>query len=383
MDERKNRIEELEKNKVDSQKALDSLCISFGETLLGRLKTDSGGIKDAVDYLAMQKDIEASNTAINETQEKVGKLHRINDKINENQVEKREREDELEVHFRKLGKALMEDTSGSYSDFTASYRIQFDSLVTKVDSLEKRSADLDQNQSGNVFTWIGKNAQSLVNKSFLTRAQENLEQLYEKAGESFFTREVDSNSIAGSIFEENRTSASIAACASQIESAKIRIESLSKDIVSMEDEKREITDSFGVDGSPQKRIASLKNNIAHVKEDLAVLYRRIGAQAALPSMSIESTQESRELIETLRAPEDEQVIEKISQHADIINEYTKKISKLGASIDIDNEMASIDKRRKSIDEKKERIAEIEKQITVLEEGIHDSEKYIEDLRKLL
>jgi ATP phosphoribosyltransferase regulatory subunit HisZ len=78
--------------------------------------------------------------------------------------------------FRKLGKALLENSA--YDNYTSLFREQADALAAKLESLETRIGELDNKEGGNVFSWIGKSAQGLVLRSFLSKAQESQEQHY-------------------------------------------------------------------------------------------------------------------------------------------------------------------------------------------------------------
>ena len=381
MDERKRQIEQLEKNKQENRFSLDSLLERFGESLLSRVEDGNGDYEVVAEYCRLQNDVADSNTAIHDVEEQIRRLRELEDKIEQKEQEDKERAKDLSGVYRKLGKALLEDTTGAYTDLTAPFRSQAEALITKVDSLENRFTELDQKDGSNVFAWIGKSAQGLVLRSFLTKAQENLDQLYRSAGERCCRQEKTDESGEG--FEGNEASPDMAALKEEVRKALNEIRILSEELLKLREEKRAINSGFSVDGNPLKQIQSLKNHIGRIKENLRVLYRNFGAQAASTDSTADLLPELKQFIDSLIAPDDKEVLDNAARLNRAIQDDEAMIGRLRASLAIDEEKAKIEKCRKSIDDKKVRIVEAEKAIADLEDDIKDSEKNIEELQKLL
>ena len=190
MDDRKKRIDDLMKNSKESRISLDVLLESFGEKLYSRTNdhNESAAVFDDINqYKAFLQDIADSNASIIKIEEKNRRFKELEEAIERKEAGEKERLKEMAGVNRRLGKALLENSS--YDDFTSLFREQADALKAKLESLETRIGELDNKEGGNVFSWIGKSAQGLVLKSFLSKAQENREQLYLTVGERYGNRD--------------------------------------------------------------------------------------------------------------------------------------------------------------------------------------------------
>jgi ribonucleotide reductase alpha subunit len=163
-----------------------------------------------------------------------------------------------------------------------------------------------------------------------------------------------------------------------IEQKRAESRSLLLDITEIKEEKRTISGSFDTEGGPLKRIQILKNNIARMRDELKVLYRRIGTEAA----SINGAGR-REIIDSFILSEDRETLDSAAQTSQSIQDDDAAIKRLQASLDIDDEKEKIEKYRKMIQEKRMKIAQAEKSITEFEDDIRVSESNIEKLQKLL
>jgi chromosome segregation ATPase len=296
--------------------------------------------------------------------------------------------------YCKLGKLMLDSAEGgasggapggasSVTDFCAPYRDQAEALLTKVRSLEDRLSGLEQKEGGNVFTWIGNSAQTLVLRSFLTKALENLASLRRNLGERYSLRDTGRDGETG----EGGVSPEINETCGEIELKQSELKVLSRDLADLREEKQQLTAVFEADGSPARKIQSLRKNIADVRDELKVLYRRAGAEAASMNAGVNAEDNCSpgygEFIASLVLPEDRETLDKAAGIGLSIQNDEKTISRLQASLAIDEERAKIEKYRKMILEKKDRIAMAEKNIAEYEEGITDCENYIEKLRELL
>jgi len=368
MDDRKKRIDDFEREKQEVRVSLNTLLENFGESLYSRTKDMQVNFDDIGQYKDYLNSIAATNTAIGKVEEKNRRFRELEETIERKEHEEKERTRETAVLYRRLGKALLENSA--YNDFTSLFREQADALSSKLESLENRIRELEVKDGGNVFTWIGKSAQGLVLKSFLSKAQESQEQLYYNVGERFSERELggEEGDIASLKDEINKL----------LEVSRAAMEELS----ALKDEKRMISAGFGIDGTPQKQIQNLKNRITEIRESLRNLYRNFGAQAA-GIMDAEILPERKYFIDTIVTAEDAEIIGRAVKMNQSIIEYESTIGKLTASLAIDEENAKIEKIQRSIMEKNNRIDELKKAIEDLEESVRDSQTYIQELKKQL
>ena len=368
MDDRKKRIDELERAKQESRASLDTLLENFGENLYTRTKDMQVDFEDIILYNVYLKDIVESNSSIAKVEEKNRRFRELEETIEFKEQEEKERSKELEGIHKRLGKALLENKA--YDDFTSLFREQADALSSKLESLESRIKELENKDGGNVFSWIGKSAQGLVLRSFLSKAQESQEQLYLNVGERYSDRE--------SSGEEEE----VWSLRQEIEKVRAVSRAALGDMTMLRDEKRLISAGFGIEGNPQKQIQNLKNHIGQIREELRNLYRNFGAQAC-GVMDAEIAPERKYFIDTIVTAEDGEIISRAVKLNQSISEYDKGIGKLRASLAIDDENLKIEKYRKSIEEKQGRITEFEKAIADLQDSVQESETKIQELQKQL
>jgi len=379
MDDRKKQISELEQRKREQIVSLDALLIRLGEALLGRV-SDSAQENDPAFgepalFKRLKNDIADSETAIQAVEVQIRRFRELEDSITAKEQEEAVGSKELAVVYGKLGRQLLDaaanagENGGGYADFCAPYRDQSEALLTKVLSLEERVAGLEEKGGGNVFTWIGKNTQGLVLRSFLTRAQENLEQLRRNVGERY------SRADAGEADSAPPETAAIEDLCAEIEQKRTQARALSQELAELREERRTISGSFYDEGDPLKQIQTLKNHIAHIRDDLKALYRRIGAEAA----SVDGI-ERRQVIASLVTSDDKEILDNAVRINRLIHDDDTAIEKLQASLAIDEEKTKIEKYRKMIQDKKDKIAQAEKSIMEYEENIRVSEAAIEKLQ---
>jgi len=366
MDDRKKRIDELIKNTEECRASLDALLEKFGENLFIRTKEMQTGFEDINQYKTYLQDIADSNESINKIEEKNRRYKELEETIDSKELEEKERTKEIAFIFRRFGKALLENPN--YDDYTSLFKEQADALKTKLDSLETRISELDNKEGGNVFTWIGKSAQGLVLKSFLSKAQESQEQLYSNIGERYSGRQTKGADEVSVINDE-------------IEVLRAISKSAQDEISALKDEKRIITASFGIEGNPQKQIQSVKSHINRVNEALCAMYRKFGLQTT--GIDEDITPERKYFIDTIVTAEDGEVISRAVRLNQSKIDNERAIEKLRASLAIDEEKSKIDKYKKSIEDKKNKINDFKKGIADLEDSVSDSEKYIRELEKQL
>ena len=368
MDDRKKRIDDLQKNNQENRDSLDTLLENFGENLYSRTKDISLDFEDINQYKVYLQDIAESNVSIGKIEEKNRRFNELEEAIEIKEEEEKERAKEMAGIYRRLGKALLNNPA--YDDYTSLFKEQADALTSKLESLETRIGELDNKEGSNVFSWIGKSAQGLVLKSFLSKAQESQEQLYHNVGERYSGRD--------SVAQDD----DVAIILREINALRGVSHSAQDEISVLKDEKRMISAGFGIDGNPQKQIQSVKNHIDQVRGSLRSLYRNFGAQAS-GIMDGEIAPERKYFIDTIVTAEDGEIIGRAVRLNQLIIDNEKAIGKLKASLAIDDENAKIEKYKRSIEEKKGRIDDLEKSIADLEESVRESENSISELQKQL
>jgi len=368
MDDRKKRIDDLIRNNEENHSSLSTLLENFGQNLYARTKDVNANFEDIDRYNDLLRDIAESNAAIGKIEEKNRRYKELEDAIEAKEKEERERDKEMDGIFRRLGKALLENSA--YDDYTSLFKEQADALSAKLESLETRIGELDNKEGGNVFSWIGKSAQGLVLKSFLSKAQDNREQLFHEIGERYSNRD--------SVSEDDE----IAVIRAEIDNLRDISKTAIDEIAILKDEKREISAGFGIDGNPQKQIQSVKNHINEVEETLRSLYKNFGAQAA-GIMDDDIAPERKYFIDTIVTAEDGESIGRAVRLNQSIFDNEKAIAKLRASLAIDEERTKIEKSLRSIEDKKSKIKDLENDISDLEGSVRECEAYIQELQKQL
>ena len=399
MDDRKKQISELERRKKEQAIHLDLLLSRFGETLFSRIadspQEDVSTFGELSDYRRFQDDIAASETSIQAVEEQTRRFKELEEGIGAREREESTFLRDLALMHGSLGRLLLDGANNT--EFCAPYREQAEALLSKIESLEDRLATLEQREGGNVFTWIGKSAQGLVLRSFLTKAQENLEQLRRTVGEQY-SRDTNRLPDGGEQFGLPREGLETERLCIEIIQKREELRALSQDLETLREEKRKISGSFSAEGGPLRQIQSLKKHIARIRDELKTLYRRIGAEAASvndagnnttaePSAGAKpgrgSPPERREILGTFIDAEDQETLDSAARINRSIHSAEAEIEKLKASLAIDDEKAKIEKFRRMILDKKNKIAQAEKSIAEFEAGIRDSETTIEKLQNLL
>ena len=391
MDERKKKIAELEKLVKDNQVSLDVLLEKLGKALLCKPEiadadkgtfSDPGIFNDIDEYRRLNKEIDDSEASIKEVEAHIAQLRELEQDIEAGEQEEGAQARELSGFYSKLGKLVLEDPA--LDDFSASYRTQADALVPKVKSLEDRLVELTgQTEGGNVFTWIGKSAQGMVLRSFLTKSLDNLERLYRNAGEQFCRLKSEN-------YRVDTDSADIIDLGNEIEKNKEISASLANGLRKLREERRLIDNEFSSSGGPLKQIQGLKKNISHTQEMLKALYLHFGLVTTGGLNAAGEAQEKPGGRKKRTSPllhlfseSEQKILDEINGLRELIQNEKTLIEKLQASLDIDEEREKIEKYHRSISEKKLRIKEAEQSIADFESRIHSAEKHIEELQQLL
>ena len=388
MDDRKKQIGELEKFKKSNQASLNVLLEGLGKTLLNRPEISGEDNKNFSDpvlcqdidkYRQLQKEIVDSEASIQDVEIQIARLRELEEDIESREQELTAQAKKQSDYYAQLGKLVLEDPG--LDDFSSPYRMQADTLVPKIKSLEERLGDLtNPGGGGNVFSWIGKSAQSMVLRSFLTKSLDSLERLYRNTGEQFFRYKTENPSV------EKTLGIEIIDVGNEIEKSKGRSADMTEELGKFREERRLIDDQFNASGGALKQIQGLKKTISTAQDNLKTLYLHFGIIVAGDGQKQEKPASSKKRnanFTSLITESDQKILDEILRLRQSIQEDEAAIEKLTASLAIDEEWETIEKFRRSIDDKKARIAEAEQNIAELESRIKSSEMHIEELKKLL
>jgi hypothetical protein len=329
---------------------------------------------------------------------------KLDESIEIREREANDAEKDLRALHTRLGRLVLEADDKFCKDFCAPYREQNDALLAKVLSFEERLDELEKKEGGNVFTWIGKNAQGIVLRSFHTKAKESLEQLRRTAGEHYSRRTLELQK-EGLKDEDNLPvyNAEIEQVHEQAEIRRSDFSSLTEEVLAFKEERRQITGSYSSEGGPAKYIVSLSARIDVVKGELKALHKRVGALAALPEAALcqgwqkhfsqgtadeksensedpKYTKEKKSFIETFILQDDREMLDNAMHIYKTIQESDASIAKLRASLAIDDEKAKIEKIQRLITDQRDKIEKAEKNIACFEEEIKTAQSVIEKLK---
>ena len=378
MDERKNIIRELEEKKNADTEERNRLLEALGETLIKRIgetepfteKADgsSGDTPGTVleEYRLIQKEVAVSTEIIKSLEADTQKLKEVETEISEKEKEKTRVEKELEEAAGTLGKQLLPDPE--FQDLAGSSKQQEEDLLVKIEELEKKLDDLGEQGKG-FLAWLGKNAQMVMSKNLLQRNRSSLQRLYRSVGEKFLSMDQE-KSLDGEAAQTLETAREL----------KERINSLGRNLAELKAERKRITDIFGIEGSPARRISGIEKRISHIKLGLPGVYLRFGTLAA---ENAGQKAPWRKTLSSFIKDNESEIIEKAEVLNTRIAERDLRIKKINASMNIDKKKAEIEKLNKAIEGQKEKITFAKEAISGYESQIAESEQQIEELETFL
>ena len=365
MDERKSIIRELEEKKRTDTESRNRLLEGLGQALIQRMEEDGsfsesiGGI--LAEYRGLQNEIADSAETIKSLEAESLRLKDLDDNISAKEGETSRLTKEFAEACTRLGNALL--GVNGLGGFADSYRQQEETLLAKIEEQEQKTRELEEREGG-VLAWLGKSAQMAVAKALVLKNRSALQKVYRGAGEQFF------------ISKPNETlDGEAAEAAMNAEDIKRHLDSLADDLVVLKGERRKLTDAFGTEGSPAKRISGLQKRIMSIKDEFPGLYLRLGSLAA--------KSEGREALAPVLNEEDKAALERAAFHQGMAEERELKIKKVKASISIDNEKAEIEKIKKAIANQRQKIAAANGEIAIMEKQIEEAEHTIEELNTFL
>jgi chromosome segregation ATPase len=364
MDERKKTIKDLEDQKKADLASMDALLIRLGESLLPRMR------EEVSEYRVLLQDKSDSGESIKAAEADIARLKQLEEDIRKGEQDSSEQSKGISRLYTRIGELVL--LNPEFEEFAAPYRVQAETLMPKIQSLESRLEVLDGQENPNVFAWIGKNAQGMVLRTFLSKNKNNLQRIFFAAGEKYvqgvdvFASEEATPVIA---------SAPVLETLDEIGASRKLQAAVQARLVLLREERRRITDAFTPDGGPVKKIQSLERHIAGVQEQLRALFLRYGKLA--------SEQPEQPSITPLLESGERELLDRIAVLKSTVAENERRIEKLKASLAIDEEKARIDKMGRSIADHRRRIAESENTIGDLTAQIEEANARIEELSKVL
>ena len=369
MDERRNRIRDLETKKSSDNKTRNQLLEGLGEVLFRRIGDQEPFTHDAVDvpgtiltdYRKIQKEIDESQELITTLEKEVLRLKELEETISTREEEKSKFEEELEEVHAGLGKALLEDPG--FLDATEIVKRQEEALLDRINEHELKLDELEKREGG-ILAWLGKSAQMTVSKTVLAKNRSALKQLYRTTGEKFLFSKTN-ETLEGEC----------ASTARKVMELRDNLSSLGEDLSGLKGERRKIGEIFGAEGSPSKRIQGLEKHITHVKGKFPDVHLRMGFLAA--------DEKGKELLSSFLSEEDKPVLEKADFFKSQIVQSDLEIEKIKAMMTIDSEKEAIEKMQKAIRGQQQKIAIAEENIADFEKQIAETEHRIEELKLFL
>jgi predicted RNase H-like nuclease (RuvC/YqgF family) len=357
MDERKKTIKDLENRKTEDLASADLLLVQLGEALLPRMW-------DKVpEYRSLTREIQDLEEGIKAARADIARLKELDEDIRKKEQDDSELGRKIFLLYTRIGELVLQDPA--FREFAGPYCAQVETLLPKIQSLEGRIETLGERDDSNVFTWIGKGAQSMVLRSFLGRNKNNLQRIFNAAGEKF-TQDVPKETVED---------VSVLELLGEISGFRETQASAQTEIARLKEERRRITASFAPDGGVSRKIPALERRIAETREKLRLLFFHYG------TLVFESPEQS-EYAAILEDP-DRQLLDQISGLKNAAAENGWNAEKIRASLAIDEEKTKIGKMERSIAFHRRRITESEESIRGLDTQILEANRRIEELSSVL
>jgi predicted nucleic acid-binding Zn-ribbon protein len=354
MDDRKKMIRDLGERKQDTLKQIDELLENLGDALLARTPGE-----EAAEYQRFLREIEETGELLRTLDAERLRLQDLEGEIQRKEQGIGEFNTALSDQYALLGARVLEDPD--FADLGEAYHKQADTLSSKIRSLEDRLRTLDEKGEANVFTWIGKNTQEMVIRSFLGKSRQNLRRLQAAAGEKY---------LHG---EKEASDAVLAQTQGEIAKLRARQADYKGDIEALREECRKINEFFNPEGSPGKKKQALERYGRQTREQLGQVCLRRGREAEDAGFEGEWTPGE--------APGSD-IPGQIREKRALIRDYDGQIEKLNASLEIDAQKQEIEKMEKAIGDHQRRIGASEAAIRELNGKIEESNRQIQELMKI-
>jgi hypothetical protein len=357
MDERTKSIRAIEQKIAGETARVNGYLRSLGQLLLER----SHDARIAIERTAYEKindETARLHTVLRQIERDVERVNEIDSLITEEERLNGEVTGRLDAICPHLGRLVTEDEV--FSGFSSPYKTQIDTVQQKIDGLNERLNRMTEKD--NVFGWLGRNAQSLVIKSFLTKTEASLERIYAEAGAGFVRNRPSDGQTGSSELED------VYASAGQLWNENNERE---ERIAALKKEKQEILGSFGRGGSINRKKTEARCRIEHLSGELGDLYLRLGRKAEDPS--------TRLVLQNLFDDEMSGMLENAAHCREMLKDYEDQTARLKVSLEIDEERTDIEKHKKSIAVQRRRIAVAEEIIAQHDKCIAEADKRIKGL----
>jgi uncharacterized membrane-anchored protein YhcB (DUF1043 family) len=362
MDERKRTINELELKKKELERSQGLLHEDFGAALFNRFAGRETLLGDiAEEYLALQKNIADSQDLIQLTEAEVKRLNELSAEIHA-----KERDDAvLRAEIPAAAADVGRDAVGEerFSALLGTYRDRVGEISPKLEEIKGKLDELDGNAGPGFFKWVDKNTRGAMYRTLAAKHQGSLEKIYIAAGEKLAAPE-NEPLVSGHEMED-----AVRVLRDLKEGAAAR----ARELEDLRAEHRRLGSAFGAEGGPFKRIQNLEKRIADIRQEMKILYCRLGEEV------LGGAEKFGQILE----PEDQRVIDMSGRNRETIAEYDRSIEKLKTSIAIDEKKAEIEKMKRALSEQERRITEAEERIGTIKAQIVETEARIEELSKLL
>ena len=373
MDDRKKIIRELEeKNWADSE-ARNRLLEGLGETLLLRIEGGQSFLLNVdekpgmlvVEYRKQLKEIAEAMENIKSNEAAIEQIKELEAEISGKEEEYSRLEKRLSEVYLELGKELF--VSLDSGSIAGASRQQEEALLEKINEQEIKLKELEDRE-GNIFHWLGKNAQMAVSKALLLKNKSALQRVYRATGEKYLSSGTDIDALLKNLDEE------AAEAAGEALEIKGLLSSIIEGLSDLKHKHGKIGELYGTGNSPSRRIQGLEKLIVQTKAKLPGIYLRFG------SLALDSAEGG---IAALIGEEDYSVLEKVKFYKTNIANTELEIEKINAAIGIDNEKAEIERTKKAIISQQQKISAAEAAITGLEKQIAESKQRIMELELFL
>jgi hypothetical protein len=361
MDERTKSIFAIEQKKTEETSRLNDRLRILGRLLLEHLDDESIAIERDV-YNKTNSEIARLNDCLTQIARDEARISEIDESLAQARTQNSESEHRLAILYPNLGKLVLRHEA--FASFSVPYQWRTAVIQQKIDDFNRRLREMNEKDNPNVFAWIGKNAQSLVVKSFLAKTEVSLQRIYAEAGAEFIRNR------PGSGRSESEELEAVYDCAQALRNENgARVSRIAE----LEKEKRRIQDSFGRDGSASRKKADINRQIAALRRELGNLYLRLG-QKAEETLS--------ETFKEVFNDEMRDVLEDTAHSRELVKDYGEQIIQLQVSLEIDNERAEIERIEKLIKDQRRRIAAAEEIIGRYRKRIDEANRRIGDLMNM-
>ena len=382
MDERKKTIAALEEKKKEAGAVLNGTYKALGESLVLKCRKDGGELPVRIEKLAalvpeshenyiaycrLGEKITKNKDAVLQCEEHLQASLEIDKQISEKEIEQRKTKAELALLHLKLGKLAMEDPG---LRGTAPNRAQYTLIEERIAAKEKKLGDIAEQTNANFFRKLGNAAQSLTARALLSRDKDALDGEARTAGEYYAANYTgplgnDANSALGDTFSET------------LFMQKLEAE-IDNEIRGFKIEKQKHSEVWHADGTANKKIERLNSEVAHYHNMQNDIYILLGKNIDLYKFKCADAN----ILNQILSEEEILQLEKIQTIKNDIAEFDNQITKLNASLLIDEERAAIAKLERSIQALHLTIAASEEKISRFEEDIKEANERISKLESM-